>query len=59
MKDVAKKYDLERYIRYQHTVRSATWDAAAAKWHLSVEDDSGHIWVDTCDVFINASGVLK
>lgn len=59
MKDVGNKYDLQKYIRYQHTVRSATWDAAVARWHLQVEDGSGHIWLDTCDVFINAGGVLK
>ena len=57
MKDVASKYDLSKYIQYNHTIKSATWDGDAGKWSIVVQGEEE--FVDTCDVFINASGILK
>lgn len=58
MKDVAKRYEVEKYIRLQHSVESAIWNEEKGKWDLQIRN--GSILVqDECDVFINASGVLK
>lgn len=58
MKDVAKQYEVENYIRLQHSVESAIWNEERGKWDLLIRNGSTIIQ-DECDVFINASGVLK
>lgn len=58
MKDVAKQYEVEKYIRLQHSVESAIWNEEKGKWDLHIRSGSTLIR-DECDVFINASGVLK
>lgn len=58
MKDVAKQYEVEKYIRLQHSVESAVWNEEKGKWDLKVRSGST-VLSDECDVFINASGVLK
>lgn len=58
MKDVAKQYEVEKYIRLQHSVESAIWNEERGKWDLQIRNGSTLIR-DECDVFINASGVLK
>jgi cation diffusion facilitator CzcD-associated flavoprotein CzcO len=58
MKDVAKKYEVAKYIKLQHLVESAIWDEEKGKWEIQVRNDST-LFRDECDVFINASGVLK
>lgn len=59
MHGVADMYDCKKYIRYQHTIKSAIWNEDRAKWELKVEKDDGSILEDEVDVFINAGGVLK
>lgn len=58
MKSVAAKYNCEKYINYNHTVRSAVWQEHSGKWCLTVIAD-GKEFVDVCDVLINAAGVLS
>ncbi|WWC89323.1 uncharacterized protein L201_004244 [Kwoniella dendrophila CBS 6074] len=61
MRDVVKTYGLSKYIKLNHQVLGATWDAEKAKWHVKVRkgDDPNSEFVDTCDIFINASGLLN
>ena len=59
MEDVAKRYEVERYIRLRHSVESAVWNEMKGKWELQVRYGNGVVHKDECDVFINASGVLK
>lgn len=58
-KDVATKYDLEKYVQFKTTVESATWDEAAGQWRLRILTPEGTHEDDTCDVLISASGVLN
>lgn len=58
MKATAKKYSIEDYIKYNHSIRSASWDDVKGKWKICVENQ-GTTFEDECDVFINAGGVLK
>lgn len=58
MKSVAAQYNCEKYIEYNHTVRSAVWQEHTGKWCLTVVAN-GKEFVDVCDVVINAGGVLS
>jgi cation diffusion facilitator CzcD-associated flavoprotein CzcO len=59
MKDVEQKYDCAQYIKLGHSIRSAEWQEQTGKWKLKVANADGVEFVDECDVFINAGGVLK
>lgn len=59
MHSVADKYDCNKYIKYQHTIKSAIWNENDAKWDIKVQQEDGTIFTDNVDVFINAGGVLK
>lgn len=59
MKDVALKYDLEKYIKFNTKVKSATWDEDEGLWKLELVAPDGSRFLDYCTILINASGVLK
>ncbi|KAM0266699.1 hypothetical protein ACHAPA_006621 [Fusarium lateritium] len=60
-KDVAEKYDLNKYIRLNHKVVGAFWDEGAQKWHVRIQrgDNPQDVFEDEADIFVNASGVLN
>ena len=58
MKKTAKKYKIERYVKYRHQIKHAQWEEGEGKWKLRVES-GGIVFDDSCDIFINAGGVLK
>lgn len=58
-KDVATKYDLEKYVKFDTIVESATWNDEEGVWHLSILGPDGSHYEDTCDILVNGSGVLK
>ncbi|KAJ9499448.1 hypothetical protein H2202_005031 [Exophiala xenobiotica] len=58
MKDTSAKYGCDKYIAYRHKVTSATWSEPSGKWILTVDADGKEL-TDSCDVLINAGGVLK
>lgn len=57
-KDVATKYDLEKYVQLNTKVKHAVWDEEAGKWNLTVNGPNGQ-FEDSCDILISASGVLN
>lgn len=59
LKDIAVKYDLEKYVKFKTTVQSATWDEEAGLWRLQLIGPDGSAFEDTCNVLVNGSGVLK
>ena len=60
MKSVSKKYGCDKHFTYRHKVTSAIWDEEAGKWNLKVlRLDTEVEFDDSCDIFINAGGVLK
>jgi cation diffusion facilitator CzcD-associated flavoprotein CzcO len=59
MHSVADKYDCNKYIKYQHTIKSAIWNENDGKWDIKVQQADGTVFIDNVDVFINAGGVLK
>lgn len=58
-KDVARKFDLEKYVKFNTTVESATWNEEKGQWMLSLIDADGKPFEDHCEVLVNGSGVLK
>jgi len=58
MKKTAQKYDVAKYIKYRHSIKSARWNKDEGKWKIKVQDGQ-RVFDDECDVFINAGGVLK
>ncbi|KAH7232766.1 steroid monooxygenase [Fusarium tricinctum] len=60
-KDIAEKYNLNKYIRLNHRVLGAFWDEDAQKWHVRIQrgDDPQDVFEDEAHIFVNASGVLN
>jgi cation diffusion facilitator CzcD-associated flavoprotein CzcO len=58
LKRTSSKYDADRYMKFGHEIKAATWNESEAKWNLKVQNGN-HFFEDKCDVFINAGGVLK
>ncbi|KAM0323762.1 hypothetical protein ACHAQA_008699 [Verticillium albo-atrum] len=52
---VARHFDLERFIRYNSKVSSATWSASAGTWTVEVENERPVV----SEILINASGILN
>ena len=60
--DVAEKHDLSKYIRLNHRVISAIWQAEKGIWELKVEHgtpENNVVFDDWCHVLVSATGVLK
>ncbi|KAF5373273.1 hypothetical protein D9615_007390 [Tricholomella constricta] len=56
----ASKYSLHRYVKLQHVVTNATWDATTDSWMIEVTDlATGTAVQDRADILINAAGVLN
>lgn len=54
------EYDLKKYMKLNHEVVGASWDDEKGVWEVSVRDVlSGRTFVDTAEILINGSGVLK
>ncbi|MEJ7794590.1 MAG: NAD(P)/FAD-dependent oxidoreductase [Nocardioides sp.] len=45
VRETAREYDVERRIRYQHTVLAAAWDSEAAHWTVSAETPDGPVTI--------------
>lgn len=54
----AHKYSVEKYIQFRHRIEQALWDEEIGKWKVHVRSGD-RVFVDECDVFINAGSVLK
>ncbi|KAL2844107.1 hypothetical protein BJY01DRAFT_264097 [Aspergillus pseudoustus] len=58
LKKTAHKYGVENFIKYNHSIKKAVWNEIEGKWHVWVQNGD-HIFVDICDVFVNAGGILN
>jgi len=58
-KDVATKYELEKYVQFKTTVESATWNEDRGQWKVSILGADGKREDDWCDILISGSGVLN
>jgi cation diffusion facilitator CzcD-associated flavoprotein CzcO len=56
----AAKYNLDKHIKLNHQVIEAKWEERQAKWMIRIKDDTtGVIIQRSCDILINASGILN
>ncbi|KAF9641544.1 putative flavin-binding monooxygenase protein [Lasiodiplodia theobromae] len=62
-KRVARKYDVERLVRFQHKCVEARWDAGQSKWSVKLQkldrSDGADLVEDTADVLMTGTGVLN
>ncbi|MCJ1297802.1 hypothetical protein MMC08_000590 [Hypocenomyce scalaris] len=59
-KGFQSRYSLGGQTRTSHRVASATWSEEKGRWDVTVEDTvTKHIIHDSCQVFINAGGILN
>ncbi|KAH7339230.1 hypothetical protein BKA66DRAFT_435055 [Pyrenochaeta sp. MPI-SDFR-AT-0127] len=60
LKDIAWRYDVEKYVHLQHQFLKADWDDKAQKWTVTVKDLKNNKTVtDTADILIKGTGVLN
>ncbi|KAI1628632.1 hypothetical protein EDD37DRAFT_684368 [Exophiala viscosa] len=60
LRDVCERFDLLKYMKLNHEVKSADWDDESATWTVRVEDlSTGEIIIDTAEVLINGTGILN
>ena len=59
LRSTAEKYGADRFIKLQHTVTSCTWNRDEGKWYVQVRKPDGSIFEDSCNVLINARGLLN
>lgn len=58
--DFKTKYGLDRYIKLQHAVSSAVWNATTAMWEVEIKNlATGETIKDSCHVLVNAGGILN
>jgi len=54
--NLAKKYDVHKYLKLGHKVVGNNWDGITGKWTISVEPQHGELYSETFDVVITAIG---
>ncbi|CAG9993038.1 unnamed protein product [Clonostachys byssicola] len=60
LKDTARNYDLEKFIKLHSKIISAIWDESTSLWNLKVEDQlTKKVTDDSCNYFINGGGFLN
>jgi cation diffusion facilitator CzcD-associated flavoprotein CzcO len=55
----AHKYGVEKYIQLNSEVLAATWDEQEGIWNVDVKRKDGTMFVDTCNVIVNGTGVVN
>ncbi len=57
LRDTAREFGIDRHIRFQQRVRSASWSSEQARWTVEVEPGDGREPVRyTCDFLFSCSG---
>ncbi|KAG7423143.1 FAD-binding monooxygenase moxY [Fusarium oxysporum f. sp. raphani] len=60
LKDVAWRYDVQRYVKLQHLFQGANWDESEKKWKVRVRNlETDQAFIDTADILITGTGLLN
>ena len=60
LKDVANKYDVEKYCHFQHFFEEGDWNEETQKWDLKFKNlATGETVTDDCDVLLKGTGILN
>ena len=55
-----EKYDLKKYMHFNHRVIAATWNEKECIWNVEIEDTASQlIFSDWCHFLVNAGGILN
>ncbi|KAG5811345.1 hypothetical protein H9Q74_013608 [Fusarium xylarioides] len=58
--DVAKKYDIERHVRFNSVVESAHWDESTGTWETTIRDvKTSEVTTRRSKVLVSAVGALS
>ena len=55
---MADKYQIRKYIKFNHKCLGGIWNEDTGKWTVELEGPEGKI-TDECDVLISATGILN
>ncbi|WP_036371806.1 NAD(P)/FAD-dependent oxidoreductase [Micromonospora sp. ATCC 39149] len=60
VRDTARRYGVDRHIRFHHRVLAAEWDSATARWTVRARrEDTGEDVVLTCGFLFACSGYYR
>lgn len=58
LEDLSDKYDLRRYVKFEHEIIKAEWLSEEGLWDVTVKA-GGETFKDRAEFLINGGGVLK
>jgi hypothetical protein len=60
LKDVAWKYDVEKYVRFRHLFQEAHWDEQDQKWHITIKNlENGEVSGSVLHPHMHSGNMLK
>lgn len=59
IRSVARKFDLEKHIRFNSEVDELTWDECSSRWIVRGRDCDGSAFTRTCRAVISSVGILN
>ena len=59
VRDTAREFGIDRHIRFQQRVQSASWSTQDARWTLEVGDGAGKTLRYTCDFLYGCTGYYR
>ncbi|KAF5988508.1 monooxygenase [Fusarium coicis] len=58
-KGCAVKWDCMKFVKLSHRVVRAQWSEEKATWEVEIQTADGSTFVDECNVFLSATGILN
>ncbi|CZR53553.1 related to flavin-binding monooxygenase [Phialocephala subalpina] len=60
LKSTAAKYDVVKFMKFNHLAETAVWDDHAGKWNVAIKNlKTGDEFTDTADILCSAVGALN
>jgi monooxygenase len=59
LRETAQEFGIDRHIRFQHRVHSASWSSEQAHWLLEIKAPNGETLQCTCDFLYGCTGYYR
>lgn len=59
LRDTAREFGIDRKIRFQHRLQSASWSSGDARWLLTLKTSSGETVHCSCDFLYGCTGYYR
>lgn len=59
VRETAREFGIDRHIRFQHRVQSASWSTQETRWLLEVKSVAGEIHQFSCDFLYGCTGYYR